>query len=195
MIGVQPRRRVEMIVVQRDDLAIPASDLEEGVHRGAKATRRNLRDNGLTGFSLHLEDIPVARAVHAPVNDDGKSHFLRLGRGVVGFLLHALGQRVQGERHSVGNDFPVGGGNQVLPRFRVLRRQHQRRLFQVPAGGLDLDRLAHTGAQREDAGHEGQLTDGNAIHEAFTAAEERLVNGQKVVAVFGDHEMDQRVRV
>ena len=77
-------------------------------------------DDCLTGFSFHLEDIPITRVIRPPVDDDGKSHLLRLGRLVVGFLVQALGQRVQGERHVVGDEFPVRGGNQMAPWLCVL---------------------------------------------------------------------------
>ena len=86
VVGVQPRCRVVMIVVQRDDLAVRAGDFDEGIERGAEPARVHFRDDGLTGFSFHLEDIPVTRAIRSPVDDDGKTHFLRLGRLVVGFL-------------------------------------------------------------------------------------------------------------
>jgi len=57
--------------------------------------------------------------------------------------------------------------------------------FQIPAVHLDLDRLAHAAAQREDAGHEGQFTDGDAIHKALAAAKKRVVDGQQILAVLG----------
>ena len=72
----------------------------------------------------------------------GKTDLLRLGRLVVGFLVQAFGQRVQGERHVVGDEGPVGGGEQMGPGLSVLGRRRQRGLFQIPAVHLDLHGLA-----------------------------------------------------
>jgi len=195
VVGVEPRRGVVMIVVQRDDLAIRSGDFDEGIHGGAEAARVHVRDDRLAGFSFHFENIPVPGAIRSPVDDDGQIHLLRLGRLVVGLLVEAFGERVQRERHVVGNQIPVGGGKQMAPRFGVFRGRRHRGFLEIPAAGLDSDRLAHAAAQGEDARHEGELPDGNAIHKALAAAEQRLVDGQHVLAVLGDLVIDDRVGV
>ena len=74
-------------------------------------------DDGFTGMPVHFEHVPVSRAIRAPVDDDGKRTFCALVGSSLGSCVETLGQRVQGERHLVGNECPGGGGDQMLPGF------------------------------------------------------------------------------
>ena len=195
MIRVQARPRVVVIIVQGDDLAVGARDFDKGIIRGAEPAGVHFRHDGLAGLAFHLEDVPVARPIRAAVDDDRQRHLLRLGRFVIGFLVQALGQRIPGERQEVGDQGPRGGGNPMHARLGIRGRGSQRRLVQIPAVHLQLNHLAHASAQRKDAGHKRQFTDGNPIDETLASAEQRLVDCEHILAVLGNLAIDQGIRI
>ncbi len=167
-----------MIVVQGDNITFRVGDLDEGIVRRTEPPRVDFRDDRFAPFAVHFEDVPVPGTVRPAVDDDRKDYFLSVGRIVVGilggflagFLLQALRQRIERERHVVGNACPVGSGNEVTSRFCIFGGRRERGLFEIPAVRFNLDRLAHAGAQREDARYKGQLTDRDPVGKALAAA-------------------------
>ena len=194
VVGVHPRRGVEMIVVQRDHLAVGAGDLDEGVERGVEPAGVHFHGDCLAGAAFHFEDVPIARPIRSAIDDNWKAHLLRFGRLVIGFAVQTLRQRIQCEGDVVGEE-TSGGGDHVDARLGVLGGRRQGRLFQVPAIDLDLDRFARAAAQGEDAGHERQLADRDPIDKTFAAAVQRFVDCEQIFAVLGDLEVDHRVGV
>ena len=103
-------------------MPVGVGELEHGIQRGIEPARIDLRDDRLAGVAGELEHVPVVRPIDAPVDDDGQRHLLRVLEGVVGLLLEALRQRVQGERHAVGNQLLVARGEQMDARPGVRLR-------------------------------------------------------------------------
>ena len=146
MVRVQACPGVFMIVVQGQQPASRIGELEHRIHRGVEATGGHFRDDRIAGTALDPEHVPVARPIHASVDDDGKLHLLCVRRVIVGLLVEAFRQRIQSERHVVGNESLLVRGDQVDSRFRGLGRQDQLGLLEIPAVHLDRHRIAHPGA-------------------------------------------------
>ena len=75
----------------------------------------------------------------------------------------------------------------------IIHRQLMQR--EVPTSQLDGSRCARPPAQRENAGHEGHLAQGDAVHEVLTPAVDGVLDFQDVIAVLGDLVVDDRVGV
>ncbi len=110
----------------------------------------DLGDDRLAGTARDLEHVPVIRPIDAPVDDDGKLHLLGLVRLVVGFLVETLRQRVQSERHGVGDEtFLVGRRPGELPARRLWVAASSFGLLEIPAVHLDRRPARPRGHPRE----------------------------------------------
>jgi len=102
-----------MIVVERQHVAGRIGDFQHRVQRGLESPRRDFRHDRLAGTALELEHIPLIRPIDAPVHDDGQLDLLGGSRGVVGLLVKTIRQRIQSERHAVGNEALAACGQRI----------------------------------------------------------------------------------
>ena len=73
----------------------------------------------------------------------------------------------------------------IEARFCVLRGRGERGLPQIPPVHLDPYRGAHPTAQWKNAGHERNLSDGDAVDEVFASAIDSISDAEHVLTVFG----------
>ncbi len=181
------------VVVERDACAGRANQLERRVERRAEPPRANLGDDRLARLPLEREDVHVARFLDPSVDDHREREALGVLRGRVRLAFERLGQRVDGERHAVGRQLAPGGGHRRHARLRARRIHRHSRGLQVPAGHLDGGLRPGRPAEREDAGDERELADGDPVDEVLAASIERVLDLQHVVAVGRDLHVEHRV--
>ena len=166
-------------------LAACVGEFDHGIHRGIEPPRENFCNDRVARIAAELENVPVVLLVNTPVHNDGQSHLLHTFRGVIGFLVKNLRQRVQGKRHGIGEESVFVRNDLMNARLSVFGGQCQLGIAQMQASHFDRDRIAHPATQREDARNERRLTDGDAIDKILTTSENGVIDDQHIFAVLG----------
>ena len=193
MVRFQAEGLVLVVVVEGQLPPARVGQLEHRIQRRIEPSGVDLGHDLLPRLALETEHVAVAGPIDAAVDDDRQRDPLGLFGRVVGLLLDTFRQRVPRERHAVERPEPA-----VLVKPVDARRLRRGVCFQagegeVPALHRDVRCFAGLAAERENAGHKGQLAQGHAINEILSAAEDRVVDFDQVLAVAGNFIVQHRI--
>ena len=165
------------------------------VERRTEPAGLDFGDDLVAGAALEPEDVRLAAALDAAVDDDRQGDRLRGLRGVVRLDFPAFGQRVHRVQNVVGDGFTASPCRLPDAGAAGLGIERQLPLRQVPAA----DRRHRGGsglpAEREELRDERLLADGDAIDEVLAAAIDRVADFQLVFPVRRDREEEDRVGI
>jgi hypothetical protein len=142
---------------------------------------------------VKTEHIRISRTRDAAVYRRGQRDRLRSVGAIVGLGLGGAGERFE---HDAGGIRELGvAAHRDVEGAGFLPSGVERELVgrEIPAGEFEVGALAATGAERINAGDEGQLADGDAVDEVFATAVNRVFDFDGVSAVGGNVETQDRI--